>query len=198
MQMNGFETWLMDTWARRAVQRHHAAPLMRRLGGGATAGRALEIGCGHGHGIPIVFDVFGATHVDGFDLDPALVAAAQQRIARYGERARVWVGDAERLEAADGTYDSVFAFGVLHHLPDWRRGLAEVARVVKPGGIFFAEESYAGFITHPFWRRLMDHPQTDRFDHASFRIAMEAAGFSELGESLALGSGTGWVVGRKR
>ena len=38
----------------------------------------------------------------------------------------------------------MFDFGIIHHVPQWRRALAEVARVLKPGGRFYAEEVLRG------------------------------------------------------
>ncbi len=197
MIMNRFEKWIMNNPIRAAIQRHYAAPVFAKLAGPATLGRVLEIGCGNGVGVEIILDVLGAREVDAFDLDPALVAQARQRLARRGAAVRLWSGSATRILAPAASYDAVFAFGVLHHLPDWQAGLAEVVRVLRPGGLFYAEESYASFITHPVWRRVMDHPQEGRFDHEELRVAMRAHGLVERGHKLAPGAGSGWIVGSK-
>jgi hypothetical protein len=59
--MNAVETAAMNNPVRRAVQRHYAVRLLRRLGGRMAGGRALEIGCGQGYGIVLILDQFGAT-----------------------------------------------------------------------------------------------------------------------------------------
>lgn len=193
MRMNRLETWMMNNPLRAAAQRWYAAPLLHRLGGSIPGARVLEIGCGNGVGADIILRRFGAARVDAFDLDPFMVELARRRLAPYGERARVWTGSTTEVPEADGTYDAVFAFGVLHHLPDWRAGLAEVRRVLKPRGRFFAEESYAPFITHPVWRRLLHHPQEDRFDHAGLKAELERQRFTLVGERR-MGNGLGWLV----
>jgi len=197
VKSNRFEKIVMNNPIRAAIQRHYAAPILAKLSRDAAVNTALEIGCGNGVGVEIILDQFRAVRVDAFDVDDAMIALARRRLARRGSSVRLWKGSATEIAAEDGTYDAVFAFGVLHHLPDWRTGLAEVVRVLRPHGVFFAEESYARFITHPLWRRLMDHPQDDRFEHDELRASMKGAGLVELGEKLALGGGSGWIVGRK-
>lgn len=197
MLMNRLETWMMVNPIREGLQRHIAGPTLARLGGTLQGGRALEIGCGHGEGVRIILEDFGAARVDAFDLDPALVARAHKKLLPYASQVRVWAGDVLAIDAPDGLYDAVFGFGVLHHLPDWRAGLDEVVRVLKPGGRFYSEESYAAFITHPFWRRVMDHPQHDRFSPAQYAQAMREAGLEVLGEEVMRGDGLGWIVARK-
>jgi ubiquinone/menaquinone biosynthesis C-methylase UbiE len=196
MRMNRLETWMMVNPVREAVQRWYAGPLLRRLGGTVEGSRVLEIGCGHGVGVDIILGQFGAASVDAFDLDPDMVARARRRLARHGERVRVWEGSVTEIPAQDGTYEAVFAFGVLHHLPDWRAGLAEVRRVLKPGGRLFAEESYAPFITHPVWRRLLHHPQEDRFDHGSLLAELGTQHF-RVRDQRRMGDGLGWLVADK-
>ena len=75
----------------------------------------------------------------------------------------LYVGDVFRLPYRDGALDGVFGFGVLHHLPDWRGGLREIARVLKPGGFYFLEEFYPQFYQNFLARRLFLHPEHDRF-----------------------------------
>ena len=109
---------------------------------------------------------------------------------------RLWVGDATKIDAADSTYDAVFDFGIIHHIPDWRKAVGEVHRVLKPGGRFYGEEILRDFILHPVWRRVLDHPLKDRFTHAEFLEELKGAGFGVVAERC-LGSGIGWFVGEK-
>ena len=186
MRLNRFETAMMNHPLRAWAQRHVEVPQLRRLGGPLPGGRVLEVGCGNGLGVELLLDVFGAVEVDAFDLDPAQIDRARRRLAGR-ERVRLWVGDATAIAAADATYDAVFDFGIIHHVPAWRDALREVHRVLVPGGRFYAEEVLDRFILHPLWRRLLDHPTDDRFDRATFRRALGEAGFRVLGTRGLLG-----------
>lgn len=149
---------------------------MLRMGGALRGGLALEIGCGRGVGTESIIEIFGAASVDAFDLDPRMVALARTRLAAYGARVHLWVGDAAAISAPDALYDAVFDFGILHHVPEWRRAIAEVHRVLKPGGRFYAEEVLRPFITNPLARRLLQHPQNDRFDSVEFSRELGVSG----------------------
>lgn len=197
MLLNRVEFAMMNNPVRAAIQRHFEAGRLLAMGGALSGGSvALEVGCGRGVGAEIVLDRFGAARVDGFDLDPKMVALARDRLAPRGDRVHLWVGDATRIPAPDASYDAVFDFGILHHVPDWRAALAEIRRVLKAGGRFFAEEVHAAFIDHPLWRRLLAHPRSDRFDHAGFRAGLEAAGFRVVA-TRSLGRGFGWFVAER-
>ena len=180
MLLNRFEYALMNDPVRAAIQRYFEARRLLRMGGAISGGRALEVGCGRGVGTARILEVFGAGSVDAFDLDPRMVAQARTRLSGYGSRVRLWVGDASAISVPDGTYDAVFDFGIIHHVPEWRRAAAEVHRALKPGGRVYAEEVLRRFIVHPITRRLLEHPQSDRFDSTSFARELEVSGFDPI------------------
>jgi ubiquinone/menaquinone biosynthesis C-methylase UbiE len=196
VRLNRVEYAMMNNPLRASIQRRFEARRLLRMGGAMGGGAALEIGCGRGVGSQLIFEVFGAERVDAFDLDPRMAQQARLRLARHGARARVWVGDATAIAAPDASYDAVFDFGIIHHIPRWRLALAEVRRVLKPGGRFYAEEILSGFIHNPVFRRLLDHPLQDRFDSARFAAALDESGLTPL-ESTAFGSWVTWVVAAK-
>ena len=196
MLLNRVEYALMNSPVRAAIQRHIEARRLLRMGGVLSGGCALELGCGRGIGCELILDLFGADSVDAFDLDPRMVALARRRLARHGSRVRLWVGDASAIGAADAAYDAVFDFGIIHHVPDWRRVLAEVHRVLKPGGRFYGEEVLRRFIVHPVTRRLLDHPLHDRFDSLAFARELKASGLEPLATEELWGS-FAWFTARK-
>ena len=175
MLLNKIEKHLMNNPVRAAVQRYYEAKRLRDMGGVMHGGHALEIGCGRGVGAEIILEQFGADRLDAFDLDADMVRRAEARLTRFGDRVRLWTGDATAIQAADETYDAVFDFGIIHHIPDWRTALREVHRVLKPGGRFYADEMFERFLMHPVARALLDHPREDRFDHARFTQALESS-----------------------
>lgn len=193
MLLNRIEKVLMNNPVRAAIQRHIEVRWLKALGGTLRGGRALEVGCGWGVGTRLILDEFGAERVDAFDLDPQMVELAQHRLAGEAQRVRLWVGDVNRIEAEDETYDAVFDFGIVHHVPCWRAALREIHRVLKPGGRLFAEEVLKDFILNAAVRRLLDHPLTDRFTHEQFLQALADTGFQMVGERQIAHS-FGWYV----
>lgn len=106
--------------------------IVTRLGRFAPGERIADLGCGSG-----VFT--GLLHRRGFnctgiDLSPKLIRIAHE--AHPGIDFQE--GDIEHLPFADESFDGVLLAGVLHHLPDWTACIAEVKRILKPGGRFVA------------------------------------------------------------
>lgn len=167
MRMGRVETPLVNSPARRGMQRFSEVRLLARLGGRTPGARAVEIGCGSGYGSKLILDQFGAARVDAVDLDPAMVRRAKRRLARYSGRVRLAWGSATArrtaLGADDGAYSAAFDFATIHHIPDWPAALAEVARVLAPGGRFCLVEVTATALARPTYRWLSDHPTEDRF-----------------------------------
>jgi ubiquinone/menaquinone biosynthesis C-methylase UbiE len=174
--MNWAEKAVLNNPVRRAVQRHYEAPLLHRLGADLTGADVLEVGCGEGAGARVLLERFGAAAVHGIDLDPAQIRRAQRRLRGLEDRVRVELGDATALPAGDRSQDAVVDFGIVHHVPDWRAAIAEVARVLKPGGQFVFEEVTAHALARPSYRLLFEHPTEDRFSGAEFVEELEAKG----------------------
>ena len=180
MLMNKAEIFLVTSPANRIFQRCVEAPMLRRLGGRTPGARALEIGCGSGYGTKLIIDQFGAATVDAIDLDPAMVTRARRRLRRYNDQVRVTQGSADNLQAAldagDASYDAVFDFGIIHHVTNWRDAVAEIARVLRPGGQFYYLEVTAAALARPSYRRLLDHPTEDRFTAGQFLAELTGHG----------------------
>lgn len=119
----------------QAKVRYELEPFIFRFADFASgAGRdVLEIGVG-----------MGADHLEwakakprsltGIDLTERAVAYTTSRLALYGLSSDVKVGDAENLPFAADSFDIVYSWGVLHHSPNTARAIAEVHRVLRPGG----------------------------------------------------------------
>jgi ubiquinone/menaquinone biosynthesis C-methylase UbiE len=182
MKLNLAERLLVNNHARALVQRFYEAPLLRRLGGTVQDGTVLEIGCGRGAGIEVIFHHFGAAHVCGLDLDLMQLERAQKRLeSKYTGRLSLIQGDAEQLPFADATFDAVFDFGALHHIPNWQRSVAEVRRVLKPRGKFFFEEVTRAALGRWIYRQFFVHPNENRFSESEFLVELESHGFRSAG-----------------
>ncbi len=98
----------------------------------AQGKKVLEIGVGLGADHQR-FAEAGA-ELYGIDLTERAVEHTQRRLALFGLSSALAVGDAERLDFSDQNFDLVYSWGVLHHSPDTPKAIAEVYRVLKPGG----------------------------------------------------------------
>ena len=99
----------------------------------AARGReVLEVGVGLGSDLTR-FARAGAI-VTGVDLTERAIENVRRRLAMEGLQAQLQVADAERLPFADESFDVVYSWGVLHHTPRPEFAMAEVQRVLRPGG----------------------------------------------------------------
>ena len=121
----------------------------------------LEIGCGRGIALPVLSERLMPTSLVGLDIDPTLVALAEERVAASGIEARVIEGDARRMPFDKESFDVVIDFGTCYHVSGGtygaRNALREVDRVLRPGGWFVHETRIAQRLAHPvrsFGRRL--------------------------------------------
>ena len=128
----------MGRWSRRL------APLLIRFAGLADGERVLDIGCGTGSLTFTLAETANLAAITGVDLTSGFLdfARARNTDPRIGfER-----GDARALPFADNSFDRAFAMLVLHFIPDAARAVAEMRRVVRPGGTVAAAvwDNYGG------------------------------------------------------
>lgn len=96
---------------------------------------ALDAGCGSGRALELLQDRVGPGGlVIGLDVTPEMLTEAIRRGRRVLGSLVLVLGDAWRLPLADGAVDAVLAAGLVPHLSDPSGGLAELARVTRPGG----------------------------------------------------------------
>jgi ubiquinone/menaquinone biosynthesis C-methylase UbiE len=99
---------------------------------GATPGLVLEVGCGTGAFAARVMEENPQAAVLATDRSPRFVRLTAAR----GVRSQP--ADVQQLPFADAQFDVVAALWMLYHVPDLHRGLAELRRVLRPGGLFVA------------------------------------------------------------
>jgi ubiquinone/menaquinone biosynthesis C-methylase UbiE len=109
----------------------------RRWVCGQARGDVLEIAVGTGRNFPYYpTDV----RLTGVDISPAMLAVAERRAADLGRDVTLREGDAQQLDFPDARFDTVVSTLTLCSIPDDRRAVAEVRRVLRPGGRFLLLE----------------------------------------------------------
>jgi len=101
-----------------------AAAIVSRYAAGKEA---LEVGCGTGLILERIARV--ASRARGIDLSPGMLAQAR------GRGLEVEVANATELPFEDDSFDVAYSFKVLAHVPAWQRSVAEMVRIVRPGGV---------------------------------------------------------------
>ncbi|MDP8909313.1 MAG: class I SAM-dependent methyltransferase [Chloroflexota bacterium] len=169
--------------------------------------RVLEIGVGLGTDHRALARA-GAV-LTGIDLTPRCIELTRRRFEQEGLRSDLQVMDAENVSFADDSFDVVYSFGVLHHIPSTERAFAEVRRVLRPGGLFvgglYSRESF--FYAHvvldwalrfAFLRQPLDHRLSAiEYSTSDARPFVRLFGREEL-RALLLESGFDEVAIRRR
>ena len=156
----------------------------------------LEVGCGRGAGAKLILENFHPSRLYTLDLDMKMILKARNYLLPQTQsQTPLLVGDAIALPFGNNSMDAVFGFGFLHHVPDWRAALAQIARILKVGGIYYMEELYPGLYQNFLTRHILLHPRKDRFlsrdlktalhqQNLILKTALEASRFGILGVAV--------------
>lgn len=109
--------------------------LVKHYSQGLSQVRLLDIGCGGG----VLTEEFAALgcRVTGIDISPKSIAVAQAHAAISGLSIDYRVGSGTSLPFEDSRFDAVSCCDVLEHIQGWKQVIAQAARVLVPGGLFF-------------------------------------------------------------
>lgn len=177
MELSTSELRAMNNPFRRFVQKHVEFRILQSMKLAEEGQDILEIGCGSGYGAVLLSSLRPRSYV-GIDLMQEQIELAQRRDL---PGANFVVMDATDLRAFENeSKDLVVIFGILHHIPTWRRTLEEAYRVLRGGGALFVEEPDSLLI------RLFD--RTFQFRHpdpALFGLDMLEHELTRIGFSLS-------------
>jgi ubiquinone/menaquinone biosynthesis C-methylase UbiE len=98
---------------------------------GRAVGEVLEVAVGTGRNLPFYPD---GTRLTAVDWSPAMLGVARKRAAALGRDVDLRQGDAQALDFPDSSFDTVLCALGLCAIPDDRRAVTEMARVLRPGG----------------------------------------------------------------
>jgi len=146
--------------------------------------RVLDVGCGPGSlTIPAARKVGRAGHAAGIDASPEMIAVASRKAKKQGLDIDFRVAPVESLPFEDGEFDVVLSSLMLHHLPDdlKAQGLAEILRVLKPGGRLIAIDLAGGHGPLSRVMGIFGHQLPPDYS-ARLQEMMRAAGFSSVEE----------------
>jgi ubiquinone/menaquinone biosynthesis C-methylase UbiE len=145
-----------------------------------SARRVLEIGFGNGHLVGNLIQQAKDASYAGIDISPTMVDEANQFNAALvaAGRARFLLSSADEIPFGDEEFDSAFAIGVKHFWVDPAKPLAEIRRVLKPGGVSIMSSIHPRWApTLPFARAEFGFHLRDNDEWAALH---RAAGFNHV------------------
>jgi ubiquinone/menaquinone biosynthesis C-methylase UbiE len=172
MILNQMERWVVNNPLRISLQWMEIRLLkrMRQLSPGAEV---LEIGCGRGAGARLIQKHYPVNRVHAMDLDIRMIQKARKYLSVQEQtKTTLCVGDSVCLPFKAQSLDAVFGFGFLHHVPTWQKAVSEINRVLKTGGIYFIEELYPSLYQNVITKRLLVHPEQNRFESRDLKKAL--------------------------
>jgi ubiquinone/menaquinone biosynthesis C-methylase UbiE len=119
-----------------------------------ASGDTLEVAIGTGLNLP---NYAPDVRLTGLDLTPEMLARARERANDLGVPVRLCEGDAQALPFPDDAFDTVVSTYALCSVPDERRTVLEMRRVLKPGGLLILVDHVRSSVTPIYWiQRLME------------------------------------------
>lgn len=179
MLMNKFEFLSMNNPVRAFIQDRIEMQRIRQLVQLEKDLVILEIGCGNGNGTKLIKKYFEPKKIVAIDLDPKMIKIAKKN--NTNPSILFSVGDAANLTSIpDKSFDAIFDFGIIHHIPNWKNCLQELKRVLKPGGQLILEDLSIETFTKGVgnaYRAILDHPYNEMFNRRDFVAYVEKLEF---------------------
>jgi len=200
----GYSSASMQMMTSRTAQ-VHARFLLPYLRKGM---RLLDCGCGPGSITVGLAEAIAPGEAVGIDIEPAQLDFAQAQAAEKGvKNVRFEVGDICNLSFSDSAFDAVFGHTILMQFQDPNPALAEVRRVLKPGGLAaFREPIFSCCLTEPpdsaqdqLWKlfgRVLAHNGGDIDIGRRLTRLLKSKGFDRLTVSASFNGG--WTPEAKR
>jgi ubiquinone/menaquinone biosynthesis C-methylase UbiE len=163
----------------------------------------LEIGCGTGS--TAIAHAPYVKHIRATDCAPRMVEIAEEKAKAAGiENVTFEALSVEATEAPDASLDAVMAHNILHLLEDKDRAIADVHKMLKPGGVFVSSTACIGDMMFlfrlivPVGRFLRLFPLVKVFSVAEYKDSLERAGFEIDYEWQPKKNAALFVICRKR
>jgi len=145
---------------------------------GAVPRDILDVGCGTGRLLEAAGRRWGEARLTGIDASGRMIAEARHKL---GEDPRFTLieGDASALPAGEASFDAVFSTMSFHHWGDQASGIREIARVLRPGGLFVLADVSMPLL--PLFRPLFGHADRAKFQSPqAVRGLLERASLSVI------------------
>ena len=181
MKENTFEVMLENNRLRSWVRDTMEVRPMRAATDVGEISHGLHIACGNGSATELILKHFSVKRMSAVDRDPAVISAARAkplvRIVDFSVQCVL------SLDFADDTFDAAFDLADLHNYPEWRQGITELHRVLRPGGLLVLEEISRETFSHGagrVFKALTDHPYDSMLTMAALVDSVTENGFEIL------------------
>ena len=156
MRLGKTEFYAMNNPVRRFIQKYGEFRLfksfLKKQKIDLSGKVIIDAGCGSGYSSKLIMDEFNPSELIAFDIMPEQIAIAQKRYNNI----RFDIGDLTKIKIPDNTADAVFIFGILHHIPEWRKALRKISRFLKQFGVFLVDEPRCRFTWNEFEQGIRD------------------------------------------
>ena len=199
-----FGTWFQGTqiW-RRYVVEETLAVLTELAPRGERFARVIDAGCGHGLSLASLDAGFAPNEIVALDADASVLVRASQEAARCRAKVDVRTGDVSALALDDASVDLALCHQTLHHTQRQREALAELRRVLRPGGVLLLAESCRAFVRRLWVRAFFRHAMQAQHSAEEYVALVREAGFEVLAHatpdpwwSLRDLGARDWLLGR--
>jgi ubiquinone/menaquinone biosynthesis C-methylase UbiE len=156
MKLGKTEFYAMNNPVRRFIQKYgefrEFKDFLKKQNTNLNGKVIIDAGCGSGYSSKLITNEFNPSELIAFDIMPEQIAIAQKRYKDINFR----IGDLTQIKIPNNTADAVFVFGIIHHIPEWRKALRNISGFLKKSGVFLVEEPRYRFTWDEFEQGMRD------------------------------------------